>query len=340
MVAKSSHHRHRLWWWTRRVLLVVLGLVLVLVVFTWLAGNFAKSNLAKRNPAPGQLVDVGGYKMHINCTGQGSPTVILEAGLDDFSVFWSLVQPEVSKFVRVCVYDRAGYGWSEPSPYPRTSEIIVKELHALLVTAEAENPYVLVGHSFGGALVRLYAHDYPDEVMGMVLVDSTHDELFTRLPAWRTADEAMLRMFRILAPLSSFGILALAPENIPNRGLPDEALAQYQTILVTTRYFETAIAETESFEKNLAEVRTANVSSFSNMPIILLSRGKWEPLTSLSEAENQQAWQYWQAMQSEFELLSTKSKQIVAEQSGHNIQLQQPQLVVEAIREIVQADHK
>jgi pimeloyl-ACP methyl ester carboxylesterase len=337
--SQISHHKRGFRWWAGRISMGGLALVLALGVVTWLAGASAKSNLVKQYPAPGQLVDVGGYRMHINCIGQGNPTVILEAGLDDFSVLWELVQPEVAKFARVCAYDRAGYGWSEPSPYPRTTETVVKELHTLLLNAKVEKPYVLVGHSFGGALARLYTHDYPDEVTGMVLVDSAHDDLFARIPTWRKANEQMLGLFRTLALLSSVGILALAPDNIPNRGLPDEALAQYQAILVTTRYFETAIAETESFEKNLTEVRAANITSLGDIPLIVLSREVWEPLPSVSEAENQQAWQAWQAMQSELAELSTNSKQVIAEKSGHNIHLQQPQLLIEAILQIVQVTH-
>src|SRR5205823_10320911 len=101
--------------------------------------------------------------MHLNCAGQGHPTVILEAGLNDFSVIWTVVQREVATFARVCSYDRAGFGWSEPSPQPRTGTTMAHELHTLLVTADVKPPYVLVGHSFGGALVRLYAHEYPNE---------------------------------------------------------------------------------------------------------------------------------------------------------------------------------
>jgi pimeloyl-ACP methyl ester carboxylesterase len=317
-----------------------LALVLVLGVVLWLAGISAKSNLAKQYPPPGQLVKVGEYSMHINCIGQGSPTVILDAGLGDFSVFWDLVQPQVAEFTRVCTYDRAGYGWSEPGPYPRKAETMAKELHTLLANAEVEEPYVLVGHSFGGALVRLYAHNYPGKVAGMVLVDAGPDDLFTRVPVWRKATKSMLGLYRALVPLRSFGILALTPGSTPNRGLPDNALARYRAILSTTRYLETAIAETESFEGNLVEVRAANITSLGDLPLIVLSRGIWDPLPFLSETENQQAWQAWQAMQSELVMLSSGSKQIIAEQSGHFVQLQQPELVVDAIREVVQATHK
>jgi len=165
-----------------RILKVILGVVLTLTAGMWGTGRALKANMLKQNPAPGQLVDVNGHKMHIYCTGEGSPTVILAAGLDDFSIFWSQVQPEVAKFTRFCSYDRAGLGWSEASPDSRTSGNMVKELHALLVNANVGDPYLLVSHSFGGALMRLYAHDYPDDVMGMVLVDAAPDDLSSVSP--------------------------------------------------------------------------------------------------------------------------------------------------------------
>ena len=110
------------------------ALALTLGVALWFAGAIAKMSLARRHPAPGRLVDVGGRLMHLNCTGQGHPTVILEAGLNDFSVIWTAVQREVATFARVCSYDRAGFGWSEPSPQPRTGRTMAHELHTLLVT--------------------------------------------------------------------------------------------------------------------------------------------------------------------------------------------------------------
>jgi pimeloyl-ACP methyl ester carboxylesterase len=138
----------------------------------------AQTDLPPPLAPPGQLIDVGGWRLHLNCTGSASssqPTVILEAGKGDFSVEWALVQPGVSKFARVCSYDRAGDGWSEMGPYPRTMRQIVHELHALLEKAGVKPPFVLVGHSYGGWLVRLYASTYPSEVAGMVLVDAGMD---------------------------------------------------------------------------------------------------------------------------------------------------------------------
>ena len=129
--------------------------------------------------APGKLVDVGGWRLHLNCTGESKPqqpTVILEAGIGDFSVEWSLVQPSVARFARVCSYDRADDGWSDYGPSPRTMHQIVYELHTLLTKGEERPPYVLVGHSYGGWLVRLYTATYSSEVFGLVLVEAGADD--------------------------------------------------------------------------------------------------------------------------------------------------------------------
>jgi pimeloyl-ACP methyl ester carboxylesterase len=131
-------------------------------------------------PPPGKLVDVDGHSLHINCVGEGSPTVILESGSGANSTAWANIQPEVSDTTRVCAYDRAGSGWSEPGPGPGDPQQIAGELHTLLGNAGIEGPYVLVGHSFGGLYVLMYADLYPNEVEGMVLVDSSHPEQSAR----------------------------------------------------------------------------------------------------------------------------------------------------------------
>lgn len=321
-----------------RIISIVMLIVLILVIGTGVAGAIAKANLARQYPAPGQLVDVGGYKMHINCTGHGSPTVILEAGRGGSSIDWALVQPEVAGFARVCSYDRAGYGWSEPSPHPRTAIAEVKELHTLLVNANIQGPYVLVGHSLGGMLVRVYAHNYPSEVVGMVLVDAVHEEKTIRLPELTKLElDRAGQQFRFLALLNSTGIMALAPQSIPNPGLPDEAYAQYQAILATTGHFEMYLAEMNASEASSAEVRAMKITSFGDLPLIVHSAGRWDTISLLSDAENQTIWKELQMLQSELAALSSNSKQIIAEQSGHNIHLDQPDLVIDAIREMVAA---
>jgi pimeloyl-ACP methyl ester carboxylesterase len=320
-----------------RIISVLLLAFVLLISGVGIAGVVAKANLAKKYPAPGQLVDAGGHKLHINCIGQGSPTVILEAGMGEYSLTWAYVQPEVAGFARVCSYDRAGFGWSEPGPNPRTAGAEVEDLHRLLVNASVEKPYVLVGHSMGGMLVRMYAHQYPDEVVGLVLVDSLHEERISRLPNLRQATLDMRGQFRMFAFLSSFGIMALAPQSIPNPGLPDDAYLQAQAITATSGSLEMLLTEMNLMAESSAEALALHMTSFGNLPLIVLSSGQEEGIPSLSDAENQQIWEELQTEQSELTALSSASAQIIAEQSGHYIQLDQPDLVIGAIREVVKA---
>lgn len=322
----------------RRIFSILLLIVIILALVMLTAGAIAKSNLAKKYPAPGQMVDVGGYKMHINCTGQGSPTVILGGGSMENSLFWAGIQPEVARYTRVCSYDRAGSGWSEPSLQPRTATIMAEELHTLLVNAHIEGPYVLVGHSLGGMLMRVYTHNYPDEVVGMILVDSLHEEQIVRLPEiQKRLLQESIGQLRRLTWLSSTGMMALVPQMFPNPGIPDDAYTQLQATTATSEIIETNVAELEVMEASLNEVVALRITSFGDLPLIVLSAGRKETLPSLSDAENQQRWEEWQALQSELVALSSDSKQIIAEQSGHMIQLDQPDLVIDAIREILNA---
>ena len=156
-----------------RLLLVVV--ILVFVGASWVGPTFAQK--PPSGPAPGVLVEIGGRKLHIRCVGPAGvrPAVILEAGGGGFSRDWSAVQDLLSSSVRTCAYDRAGSGWSEPGPAPRTMSQEVFELHALLVAAKVPGPFVLVGQSIGGVLVRIYADRYSSDVVGMVLVDPLHE---------------------------------------------------------------------------------------------------------------------------------------------------------------------
>lgn len=160
-----------MWKWIKRTGLVLISFLAILML-TGSAYQFISTKKDEnRYPPPGKLVDVGGYRLHINSTGKEGPTVVFDAGMGCNSLDWSLVQPEVAKFARVCIYDRAGNGWSDESPLERTSQNIVNELHTLLQNSGEKGPFILVGHSFGGPNVLLFASLYPDEVAALVLVD-------------------------------------------------------------------------------------------------------------------------------------------------------------------------
>jgi len=169
--------------WTVRILLGLLALIVLLALGGATYEAIMAAGDSKRYPPPGQLVDVGGYRLHLHCIGQGSPTVVLDTGLGAFSLDWGAVQPHIATSTRVCAYDRAGLGWSDPGPTPRSPQQFVAELHALLTKGGVEGPYVLVAHSISGKTARLFASQHPDEVAGMVLVDARHehvDEHLTR----------------------------------------------------------------------------------------------------------------------------------------------------------------
>jgi alpha/beta hydrolase fold len=158
---------------------VALGLFSILLVVL-LAGAsyqfFSNRRDLRLHPPPGQMINIGGYRLHLDCTGQGLPTVVFDSGLSDDSITWYKVQPEIAKVTRSCSYDRAGLGWSDPSPLPRTSRVVAEELHRLLKTAKIEGPFILVGHSLGGLNIRMFAALYPGDTAGVVLVDSAYPD--------------------------------------------------------------------------------------------------------------------------------------------------------------------
>lgn len=329
----------------QNILMGFVGFLIISLVITLLAGARAKANLKAKYPPSGTLVDVGGYRLHSLCEGTGSPTVIMEAGLGDPSLIWARVQPEIAKTTRVCTYDRAGLGWSEPSPKPRTAETIVEELHTLLTKAGIAGPYVLVGHSVGGVYMRLYAHHYPHDVVGLVLVDSAHEEQMLRalepfIKFTRESTQKMTRQLEIYKPFAAIGIFALFPSQVPaDKLMPEDARVAYQaTAAKDTTFLNTVIAESKAVDESSAQVRAAQIKTLGDMPLVVLSRGQFTlpPDASLSSEVMEQLDVGWQQMQIELASLSSKGKRVVAEQSGHYIHLEQPQLVIDAIKQVIE----
>ncbi len=328
---------------------IVVGIVLfvtMLIGWMWLLGSKAKAKLAAKYPAPGKLVDVGGYRLHLNCQGQGDPTVVMESGNGNFSLNWGQVPQEVAKFTRVCTYDRAGLGWSDRSPQPRTAHNLVEGLHTLLARSGVEPPYVLVGHSLGGVLMRLYAHEHPDQVVGTVLVDSSHEEQLLRNPEAiirlaRRADKLMNGILRLMQQVIATGVLALAPKLFPRQMLDmvaqEDRDAFRGVVSADTKNLAVMQEEIAVAADHFAAVRTAQITTLGDMPLIVLSHGKSQQIPGLSAEVNREFEQTWQQMQSELAQQSSRGKRIVAEKSGHYIQLDQPELVIDAIREVVEA---
>ena len=208
----------------------------------------------QKYPPPGRLVDVGGYRLHIHCLGPegaSGPTVVMDAGIGECSLGWGLVQPEIARFARVCTFDRAGLGWSDPAPTPRTSRQIVSDLHALLTNAGIKPPYVLVGHSFGGLNARLYTSQFPEEVAGMVLVDSAHEDLPFRPPL-------LIRVGLLTAPLGIPRLFAqdVVSEN-PIFDRHSKYPSAYPAIATSTKYLNTVRREWSAADESWSQARSS-----------------------------------------------------------------------------------
>ena len=315
----------------KRVALVTVGIAALLALgfFGW--GGIARYSLANAHPPPGQLVDVGGYRLHIDCVGQGTgPTVILEAGNADFSVMWAKVQPELAVSARVCAYDRAGLGWSERGKAPRTLDAMTDDLLHLLDAAGIEGKLLLVGHSFGGIVARRFAAAHSERVAGLVLVDPAHERQLEMSATMREAVEAGAAQFDGLVPLASWGLLAVLPGNIPDRGLSGAAHGDYAAILATTDYFAVAAEETRMLPANL-EAMAARPRNLGELPMTVLSRGRVDGPPNATPDDLAALERAWRALQSDIATLSADARHIVADGAGHYIQLDRPELVVRAI---------
>ena len=327
-----SPQRHGWRWWITRILLGLLALILTVAIVVLVAGTIARANLQAQFPPTGRLVDVGGYKLHINCQGSGAgPTVILEAGTGATSLDWALVQPQVSRFAKVCAYDRAGIGWSDAGPKPRNAPVMVEELHRLLERAGLKGPFVLVGHSIGGIVSRHYAAKYPGEVSGLVLVDSAHEQQFRRYPASVLASTVSgLQQLKIFETLIAIGIPALFPSLAPLEPRLPKPIAEAYRALMTSNPKHVAAGRGEIEE--LIKGSTPPVRTLGALPLVVLSRGQAE--AGMDANTSAQSEKVWTQMQLELTALSSQGRRVVALKSGHSIQLDQPELVIGAIREV------
>lgn len=325
-------------------------IILILVCATAVAGAayqaIENARDARRFPQEGRSVALGsefpGVSLNIHCTGQGSPAVIMDSGLGVPAVGWDFVQPEVAKFTHVCSYDRAGYGWSTPGPMPRTSQEIARELHALLAAAGEKGPYILVAHSFGGYNVRVYTKDYPQDVAGMVLVDTSHEDQNKLEPpsmqAWKKKQtENMDRQRRIASLMITFGVARLTNNDTAGMNIPKSFAEEVKYLELQPKFIEATMAEFKSFDESADAVRAAG--NLGDRPLIVLTAGKLPDSSQLPaelKPEEMQAFEkLWiDDLQIREAHLSTRGKRILVADSSHMIPFLRPDTVISAIREV------
>jgi pimeloyl-ACP methyl ester carboxylesterase len=295
---------------------------------------------------PHQLVDIGGRKMNLYCSGQGATTVVFDAPSGDAGWNWFRVQPAVAKHTRACVFDRAGLGFSDPAKRPNTSENVAEDLHKLLAKAGVKPPYVMVGNSLGGANVQVYAYRYPAEVRGLVLVEPQHEDETSRLD--KASQGNLKKVYAMVAQQNNYCMAAArkgfkpgSEEQMNCVGNPAETYGPTLGAAVmsaTTRpaYWRANIDEWDAIKVSDEQLRKLR-RPFGNLPVVVLTRGvspyavPGKPQSALNKAmEDENA-----AIQKEIAALSTRGKQRVVPGAGHVIHADKPEAVVDAVLEVL-----
>ena len=307
--------------------LIIIG---VLLVVTAVGGRVyqVRSEAAdmSRFPAPGQLVDVDGHLMHIHCQGEQSPTVIIEQGLQGISTAWDEITKEISSFTTVCAYDRVGLGYSESIGHANRASEVAELLNKLLAGARVDDEIVLVGWSAGGVYIREYHRLYPDKTRAMLFVDSSHEQQQNRLPPSSGGDpNAMLKIARFLAPIGLVRLSGIVKRQIRYSPAPDYLKPRLIALYEQSHVIQTMLNESDSFTLDTQSEQPP--ASLGDLPLIVLTRGE-----QASSPEEQKA---RDEMQQELVALSSNSKQVIAADSGHSIQYDQPELLIGSVKQLV-----
>jgi pimeloyl-ACP methyl ester carboxylesterase len=314
-------------------LLVLLTTTSYHIIATWIE--------TRRHQPPGQLIDIGGYKLHLYSVGKGNVTVVLDHSLGGIEGYF-LVEG-IAKLTRVCIYDRAGYGWSEPSPNPRSSEQIVKELDLLLTKAEIEPPYILVGDSFGSYNVRLYARQFPEKVVGIVLTDGLHEEamlgMSLSLVALKLFFMSGFAMCTLSSPLGivrflgTVGMFEFLKKELTN--FPHETRQRVKRSFYHHRHWITMWREMWNLETSARQVH--QVKNLGNLPIVSIkantffNRSIWTFFMPVKSADKLR-----ERMHAQLLKLSTDCTQLQANRSGHFVWIDEPEIILAAIQKLLQ----
>jgi pimeloyl-ACP methyl ester carboxylesterase len=319
------------------ILISVLGLPFLFVVMGFIYEQISRSTIEHKFPVQGKLVSVGDHKLNIHSSGTAKPVVVFESGLDiGGSLVWSKVQPEISKFSTAVSYDRAGVLWSERGSNPKTCEVMAEELYTLLKNSNHPGPYILVGHSMAGYMLRSFIKNHSDEVAGIVFVDVSHPDQLNRFPkeirammstppGWITILKSSVGITRWFASQERYpATLENDPiNNITNAYMP--------------RSLPAVMEELTNFEKLGNEAGA--ISSFGDIPLIVITGTGEQRMDEFTNKDlGEKFIKAWMEMQTELLSLSSDSRQIKANKSGHYVQLEQPELVIEAVRSLINGE--
>ena len=296
-----------------------LRLFFALLIITFLS-LFLSVSQANDKPYPGKLVDIGTHRLYIHCEGQGTPSVIVDSGIGGLSLEWIKIQHELADNVRICSYDRAGYGWSDPGPLPRTTAQISFELHRLLTEANIPGPYLLVGHSFGGYNIRYFASEYPELTAGLVFIDSSHPGQFNTYEFRRVKPEPVDT--NSVKYKNSIKIRMVHPIIADNFPAVNKRIAFM--LMSTMKAKRTLMNELDNMEYSAKQLAQQEKHAPYDFPVVIITRGMrvW-PDDELGNRREQQ----WTWLQNDLEKISLQSYHYIARHSGHIVHLDEPELV-------------
>ncbi len=323
-----------------KVLLVIVFILLILMVVGFTFESIASSRDEKNFPAPGVMVETSRGSMHLYCQGEGDITVVAESGLGDSSLVWEKVQPEIAEAARMCTYDRPGLGWSDPVSEVLTPEDIADNLHEVLENGGEEGPFIMVAHSIGGVYMREYVHRYPEDVVGLVLVDSSHENQRNILPA--VAVESFESYENTVEMIASVGSV-LYPFGLPRafklfEGMLEGGYSDEVRAAILSRMYQPHFYHAFDNEMKAQRIITSQdkpLQDLGDLPLIILAQGYTVNNSGLPDEEYNELRDINLGMQEELAGLSTNSELILAEKSGHYIHNDQPELVIDAILKLI-----